>query len=288
MLSSQAPLPPPPSWLHRWRPLPKVVGLLALMAAFAQVQRLALLPLVWVLVALLWALSGLPLRRGLRRLAAPGVLLIAFVLFLPFAVGETFLWQWGSLALRWEGLERALCLGGRSLALLALAMLLGETTPLPALLAALAGFGDPRPTPGTGLANPALFAGGGYPVAADAAGSSAEGAGDRGDPCGVPDLALRQDLPFLAAAVGTLLVRSYERSERVYQALRLTGLWKSTSAPRREGKEIPGAGQPRGWRWLSALGLVWFNLGVIPIELVGRGVRQGGQSSSPPLEAKPN
>jgi cobalt/nickel transport system permease protein len=44
------------------------------MAAFAQVQRLALLPLVWVLVALLWALSGLPLRRGLRRLAAPGVL----------------------------------------------------------------------------------------------------------------------------------------------------------------------------------------------------------------------
>jgi cobalt/nickel transport system permease protein len=82
MKSSKANLPCPPlasrsfssPWLHRWRPLPKVVGLLALMAAFAQVQRLALLPLVWVLVALLWALSGLPLRRGLRRLAAPGVL----------------------------------------------------------------------------------------------------------------------------------------------------------------------------------------------------------------------
>jgi len=270
MKSSKANLPCPPlasrsfssPWLHRWRPLPKVVGLLALMAAFAQVQRLALLPLVWVLVALLWALSGLPLRRGLRRLAAPGVLLIAFVLFLPFAVGETFLWQWGSLALRWEGLERALCLGGRSLALLALAMLLGETTPLPALLAALGALGIPDL-----LLELAWLTQRYLQEVATQWQRMQRAARLRGwRPRGSlwrPGPALRQDLPFLAAAVGTLLVRSYERSERVYQALRLRGYGRALLLPEER------VGDP--WSWAAtglavavALGLVWVQFGGYP------------------------
>jgi len=262
MLSSQAPLPPPPSWLHRWRPLPKLVGLLALMAAFAQVQRLALLPLVWAVVAFLWGLSGLPLRRGLRRLAAPGVLLIAFVLFLPFAVGDTLLWRWGSLALRWEGLERALCLGGRSLALLALATLLLETTPLPALLAALRALGIPDLLLELAWLTQRYLQEVGSQWQRMQRAARLRGWRPRGS-LWQPGPTWRQDLPFLAAAVGTLLVRSYERSQRVYQALRLRGYGRAPLVPPAAGGD-PCSWAATGLALAVAVGLVLVNFGGYP------------------------
>jgi cobalt/nickel transport system permease protein len=264
MLSSQAPLPPPPSWLHRWRPLPKLVGLLALMAAFAQVQRLALLPLVWAVVAFLWGLSGLPLRRGLRRLAAPGVLLIAFVLFLPFAVGDTLLWRWGSLALRWEGLERALCLGGRSLALLALATLLLETTPLPALLAALRALGIPDLLLELAWLTQRYLQEVGSQWQRMQRAARLRGWRPRGSrSLWQPGPTWRQDLPFLAAAVGTLLVRSYERSQRVYQALRLRGYGRAPLVPPAAGGD-PCSWAATGLALAVAVGLVLVNFGGYP------------------------
>ncbi|MFS8868093.1 cobalt ECF transporter T component CbiQ [Synechococcus sp. H65.1] len=257
--SPPPPLSPSPAWLRRWRPLPKLVGLGALMAACAQVQRLTLLPLVWVLVALLWALSGLPLRQGLRRLAAPGALLIAFVALLPLVVGDTILWRWGSLALRWEGLERALCLGGRSLALLALATLLVETTPLPALLAALRAVGIPDLLLELAWLTQRYLQEIGAQWQQMQRAARLRGWQPRGS-LWRPGPALRQDLPFLAAAVGTLLVRSYERSERVYQALRLRGYGKAPLLPEER------AGDPCSWAASGlavavALGLVWVQLG---------------------------
>jgi len=261
-LSPKAPLSPPPPWLRRWRPLPKLVGLGALMAAFAQVQRLALLPLVWALVVALWALSGLPWRRGLNRLAAPGVLLIAFVLFLPFAVGDTLLWQWGSLALRWEGLERALCLGGRSLALLALATLLLETTPLPELLAALRALGIPDLLLELAWLTQRYL----QEVAAQwqqmQRAARLRGWQPRGS-LWRPGSAWRQDLPFLAAAVGTLLVRSYERSQRVYQALRLRGYGQAPLVRVTAGRD-PWSWAASGLAVAVALGLVWVQFGGYP------------------------
>ncbi len=260
--SSHAPFPPPPSWLHRWRPLPKVVGLLALMAAFAQVQRLALLALVWAVVVALWALSGLPWRRGLKRLAAPGVLLIAFVLFLPFAVGDTLLWQWGSLALRWEGLERALCLGGRSLALLALMTLLGETTPLPELLAALRALGIPQLLLELAWLTQRYLQEISTQWQQMQRAARLRGWQPRGS-LWQPGPTWRQDLPFLAAAVGTLLVRSYERSQRVYQALCLRGYGWAPLVPSAAGAD-PWSWAATGLAVAVAVGLVWVQLGSYP------------------------
>ncbi|MFS8876701.1 cobalt ECF transporter T component CbiQ [Synechococcus sp. H55.11] len=257
--SPPAPLPPSPSWLHRWRPLPKLVGLGALMAAFAQVQRLALLPLAWALLALLWALSGVPLSRGLKRLAAPGALLIALVALLPLVMGNTILWQWGSLALRWEGLEKALYVVGRSLALLALATLLLETTPLLELLAALRALGIPD------LLLELAWLTQRYLQEISAQWQQMQRAAWlRGwQPRGSlwrPGPALRQDLPFLAAGVATLLVRSYERSERVYQALRLRGYGRAPLVPTAAGGD-PCSWAASGLAVAVALGLVWVQLG---------------------------
>ncbi len=260
--SSQAPLSPPPSWLHRWRPLPKVVGLLVLMAACAQVRRLVLLPLVWALVALLWGLSGVPLSRGLKRLAAPGALLLVFVALLPLAVGDTVLWRWGSLALRWEGLEKALYVGGRGLALLALAVLLLETTPLLELLAALRALGIPDLLLELAWLTQRYLQEIGAQWQQMQRAARLRGWQPRGS-LWRPGPALRQDLPLLAAGVATLLVRSYERSERVYQALRLRGYGRAPLVPTAAGGD-PCSWAATGLALAVAVGLVLVNFGGYP------------------------
>ncbi|MCJ2541415.1 cobalt ECF transporter T component CbiQ [Thermostichus vulcanus] len=203
------------SWIHRWRPLPKLLGLLGLVVAFAAVQRLALLPVLGVVAAGLWGLSGLPWRLWLRRLAGPGVLVSGLILVLPFWLGETVLWRWGSLAVRWEGIAEVLRIGIRLGAIFTLSLLLLETTPLMELLAALRRLGIPDL-----LLELAWLT---YRYLQELGSQwqqmrrAAQLRGWR------PGESLRQDLPFLASLLGTLLVRSYERSERVYQALRLRG-----------------------------------------------------------------
>lgn len=218
----------PLSWLHRWQPLPKVLGLMALMAAFASVRCLALLPLIWALVAGLWSLSGLPWSLGLRRLAAPGLLVAGLMGILPFWAGETILWRWGSLALRWEGLQMALRIGGRGLALFALTMLLLETTPHIGTVGSFAGPGDPRPPAGTGLAHPALFAGSGRSVAADATGSPAEGLATAGIP--VASWAVSKTRSALSGRFGGHPVGSQLRAlAEGLSGFAPAGLWTSAS-----------------------------------------------------------
>jgi len=211
---------------------------MALMAAFASVRSLTLLPLIWALVAGLWSLSGLPCsliapqrcRDGLKRLAAPGLLVAGLMGILPFWAGETLLWRWGSLALRWEGLEMALRIGGRGLALFALTMLLLETTPMLELLAALRQLGIPDLLLELAWLTQRYL----QEMAAQweqmQRAARLRGWRPRGS-LWRPGPALRQDLPFLAASVGTLLVRSYERSQRVYQALRLRGYGRAPLFP---------------------------------------------------------
>ncbi|MEN9229441.1 MAG: cobalt ECF transporter T component CbiQ [Thermostichus sp. DG02_5_bins_236] len=204
-----------PSWIHRWRPLPKLLGLMGLVVAFAAIQRLALLPVIGVVAGGVWGLSGLPWRLWLRRLAGPGVLVSGLILVLPFWLGETVIWRWGSLAVRWEGIAVVLRIGGRLGAIFTLSLLLLETTPLMELLAALRRLGIPDL-----LLELAWLT---YRYLQELGSQwqqmrrAAQLRGWR------PGGSLRRDLPFLASLLGTLLVRSYERSERVYQALRLRG-----------------------------------------------------------------
>ncbi|MEN9262056.1 MAG: cobalt ECF transporter T component CbiQ [Thermostichus sp. HHBFW_bins_43] len=209
------------SWIHRWRPLPKLLGLLALVVAFASVQRLAVLPLIGAIAAGLWGLSGLPWGLGLRRLALPGLLVMGLIGILPFWVGETVIWRWGSLALRWEGIETVLRIGGRLLAIFTLSLLLLETTPPMELFGALRRLGIPE------LLLELAWLTQRYLQEISAQwGQMRRAAQLRG---WQPGGSLRRDLPLLASLVGTLLIRSYERAERVYQALRLRGYGQAPS-----------------------------------------------------------
>ncbi|ESA35016.1 cobalt abc permease protein [Leptolyngbya sp. Heron Island J] len=214
--------------LHRWWPRAKLVGLGLLMLGFASVQQVQLVPICLLVTAGLYLLSGLPWSFLRSRLRYPGLFLLGMVIALPLLSGNTILWQWGPLAIRQEGLLAMGLIAGRFLSIVTLGMLLLGTTPLLTLMDTLVSLGLPSL-----LAEMALLA---YRYLFDISDQLAllrQAMRLRGfQPTGS-----RQSWQQLAAVTGTLLVRSYEQSERVYKAMRLRGYGHSRNS----------ASQLRGW-----------------------------------------
>ncbi len=201
--------------LHRWDTRYKLVALLALMVAFASVNHLWLLPPMLLVTAALYTLSRLPLPFLLGRLRYPGVFLLAVVLLLPLISGQTILLPMGPLALRREGTLAALLILGRFTSIITLSILLFGTAPMLHTIRAMRSLGLPAI-----LTDMMLFF---YRYLHDTAANLHR-----------MQIAMRlrgfrfhrmsrHTLATLAALTGTLLIRSYEQSERVYQAMRLRG-----------------------------------------------------------------
>ncbi len=207
------------SRLHTWTPRLKLVSLGLLMFAFAAVRHLALVPPMLCLTAVLYLLSELPFPFLLKRLSYPGLFILVVVLVLPFSTGETVLWQWGALALRQEGIETMLLILGRFLSILTLGFILLGTTPFVTLLRALRSLGLP-----TLIADMTLLTYRYLFETAEMLSTMQRSMRLRGFGQQRRRFRLqRQDLQRLAGLLGTLLVRSYERSERVYKAMQLRG-----------------------------------------------------------------
>lgn len=225
--------------LHRWWPRSKLVGLGTLMLGFASVQQIQLVPLCLLVTAILYGLSGLPWVFLRSRLRYPGLFLLGLVIALPLLSGHTILWQWGPVAIRQEGVLAMGLIAGRFLSIVTLGMLLLGTTPLLVLIDSLVSLGLPPL-----LAEMTLLS---YRYLFDMADHLANlrqamrlrGFHPRGN---------RQSWQQLAAVMGTLLVRSYEQSERVYKAMRLRGYGHSDTL----AKPMRGWGQPAD---LAAIGL---------------------------------
>ncbi|MBE9061338.1 cobalt ECF transporter T component CbiQ [cf. Phormidesmis sp. LEGE 11477] len=207
------------SRLHTWTPRLKLVSLGLLMFAFAAISHLSLiLPMLW-LTAILYLLSELPFSFLLKRLRYPGLFIFMVVLVLPFSSGEMILWQWGALALRQEGLESMLLIVGRFLSILTLGFILLGTTPFVTLLRALRSLGLP-----TLIADMTLLTYRYLFETADMLSTMQRSMRLRGFGQQQRWFRLqRRDLQRLAGLLGTLLIRSYERSERVYKAMQLRG-----------------------------------------------------------------
>ncbi len=207
------------SMVHRWPPRLKLVGLGALMFAFATVQQMVLLLPIAAIAAGLYGLSGLPLSLLSHRLRYPGLFIAAVVVLLPFTSGDTVIAQWGWLALRQEGLEAAGLIVVRFVSILTLGFILLGTTPFLTIIQAMRGLGLPKI-----LADMTLLA---YRYLYEIAENLAtmqqsmalRGFGHQPRRWGVS----RRTVQQLAMLVGSLLLRSYEQSERVYKAMRLRG-----------------------------------------------------------------
>ena len=207
--------------IHRWEPRCKLVGLMALIFAFSGVQHLSLLPGMVALAIALYRVSGLPISFLLGRLRYPGFFLLGMVGLLPFVAGDTVIYSMGPLALRLEGCLAAVSIATRFLCIFTVALVMFGTAPFLTSIKAMRGLGLPS-------------------ILADMMLLSYRYLEELGDRLRMMKLAMKlrgfrgkqlsyRNLRVLASLVGTLLVRSYEQSERVYQAMRLRGYGQSKS-----------------------------------------------------------
>lgn len=211
--------------IHRWAVRPKLVSLLVLIFACALVRHLLLLPAMLAGVALLYGVSRLPGAYLRRRLPYPGLFIISMVGILPWISGSTVLWQWGWLSLRLEGLQAAGLIAGRFLTIVITGFVLLGTTPFLDILKALRSLGLPPLLADMGLLTYRYL----YDVAAQLA-AMQQAMRLRG--YGLGRQTLRRRWRWLASLLGTLLLRSYERSQRVYKAMRLRGYGQTSGKSR--------------------------------------------------------
>lgn len=216
------------SLVHRWEPRCKLIALLGF-ALFA-----VTLTSPWLVgVALLVAggvhiLSGLPWHRPLRRLQAISGFLVMLLVVLPLTAatrpGDPFILFEGlaGLAVNLRGLELAMVIAGKACTVALLAEPLLATAPPAATMAGLQRLGLP-PTIGSLLlmTHRYLF------VFRDEmvrmrTGMQARGFRPRTSMAGLHDL---------SNVLGMLLVRSYERTERVQQAMLARGYRGSLPQP---------------------------------------------------------
>nr|WP_272943254.1 cobalt ECF transporter T component CbiQ [Spirulina subsalsa] len=207
--------------VHRWQHPPKLLGLLSLIFTFAGVERLQLLPFMIGVTAGLYALSRLPLSFLLGHLRYPGLFIAAVVVFLPLVQGETVIFQWGGVAVRWEGCLTVLLIVTRFICIVTVSLVLFGTAPFVGSLKAMRSLGLPKL-----LVDMALLTYRYLEELAEMAVTMQRAMklrGFRGDRLS------KRNLERLAALVGTLLVRSYEQSQRVYQAMILRGYGQPTT-----------------------------------------------------------
>lgn len=208
--------------VHRWAARPKLVSLLVLMFAISLVQHLVLIPGALVVVLLMYRCSGLPLTYLLKRLPYPGLFIVAMIITLPWVSGSTVLWQWQWFALRLEGLQTAGLIAGRFLAIIITGFILLGTTPFLDILKALRSLGLPSLLTDMTLLTYRYL----HDIATQLA-TMQQAMRLRG--YGLFRQAVRRQWGWLVSLFGSLLLRSYERSQQIYKAMRLRGYGQATN-----------------------------------------------------------
>jgi cobalt/nickel transport system permease protein len=217
--------------LHRWDSRYKLVGLVILVFAFSFVRDLRMLLAIALITAAIYITSGLPARFILRWLRLPSFIILVIVLTLPFLSGETVIASLGPLAVRQEGLLAALLIAVRFACIVTVGITLFATTPLLNSIKAMRAMGLPL-------------------IMADMALLAFRYLNELGQDLGrmLTSMRLRGfrqrrlsigGLKTFAWLSGSLLVRSYERSEWVYKAMILRGYGQSAARPSGEFRAHP-------------------------------------------------
>lgn len=201
--------------VHRWPPRAKFISLFALMMAFALVSDVRLAPVMLLIAGGLFALARLPLGFLFGRLRYPGVFLLTLVLILPLMTGETVIARAGFVVVYAEGLTHMLLVVSRFIAILVVGLVLFGTTPFLTSVRTLRALGLPA------LLTDMLILTVRYLFdLADMLTRMQRAMRLRGFRATRLN---RHHIGSLAGLVVTLLVRSFEQAERVYQAMRLRG-----------------------------------------------------------------
>ncbi len=218
--------------IHRWDARYKLVGLGIIIFGFAFGQDLRLLPPMVLLTLVIFRLSKMPFSYLVSRLRSPGVFLLTVAILLPLSSGQTVLFSLGPLAVRLEGLLTMLVVVTKFLCILSLSIVLFGSAPFLTSIKAIRALGLPS-------------------ILADMTLLSYRYIFETGNDLRQMQIAMRlrsfhlkgydrRSLNRLAAMAGTLLIRSYEQSERVYLAMILRGYGqKPALALAREFHSVP-------------------------------------------------
>lgn len=237
------------SYIHSWQIKPKFIGIISLIFSFAFIQKLALLPLIILITIILYVLSNLPLKFLYSRLRYPGIFILTIVMLLPFLVGKTVIFSWGFWQIKQEGCLLVLLVVTRFVFILTTAIVLFATAPFLTTLKTLQELG---------LSS----------IISDMMLLTYRYLKELGDRLIIMQRALqlrgfhghnlsRRNLKVIASLMGTLLVRSYEDSQLVYQAMILRGYGHQLSTTKFKQNPIHSG------NWIACWGVVSISLSLI-------------------------
>lgn len=192
----------------------RIVAALVLAFSVALVSTPLLVPAIAAIAIAVARAAGMNGRAMCRALRLPGLVVLVLVLLLPFLAGETILWRLGPFAVHVEGLAAAVLVAGRALGIVLMTVALLGRIPPAELIAGLRALGLP-----------ALMADIAMMMHRYLAEIEARLRGMllamrlRGQPWQLR-LGLLRGLGWTLAA---LLLRSHERAERIWTAMRLRG-----------------------------------------------------------------
>jgi len=209
--------------LHHWELRCKLIGFLVLIFAFSYVRDLVMLLVMIAVTGAIFSISRLPVSFLLRRLRYPSFFLLVVVLVLPFISGQTIVMSLGPLDLRQEGLLSVLLIAVRFLSILTVGLVLVGTAPFVNTIRAMRALGLPA-------------------IMADMVLLTFRYLHEIGSDLRKMQIAARlrgfrhhrfslRGLSVPAWLSGSILVRSYERSEWVYKAMILRGYGQATTLP---------------------------------------------------------
>ncbi|WP_019504630.1 cobalt ECF transporter T component CbiQ [Pleurocapsa sp. PCC 7319] len=214
--------------LHRWQQSYKLVGLLSLIFAFAFIQNVWLLPIMIVITGILFNLSAIPFAFLVKRLRYPGWFILAVVILLPFISGKTPVLQWGYLTINEEGCWQALLISVRFFCILTVSLVLFGTAPFLNSIKAMRSLGLPRVIVDMTLLSYRYLEELGGMLTTMQRAMKLRGFQPKGFN--------RRNLKVFAQLTGTILIRSYERSLRIYQAMILRGYGCQINSQKRPRK----------------------------------------------------
>lgn len=203
------------SSLHRWDPRLKFIGFFILIFAIAFIQNIQLMPFVLLVSIVYFLLSKIPFSFLITRLRYPGIFLLMVAIIFPFFSGLTVLYQIGFVKIYSEGLIAFLLIASKFVSIMIFAVLLFGTSSVLSTIRALQQLRFPHI-----LVDMLLMT---YRYLFEISNDFRK-----------MQLAMRMKnfhathlnfhtLNQLAALAGTMLIRSYEKSEKIYKAMILRG-----------------------------------------------------------------
>lgn len=240
------------SLIHRWQCKPKLIALFSLVFCFAFIENLYLLPVIIVITIALYLLSNLPLKFLISRLRYPGIFILAVIFFLPFLVGKTVIFSWNFLAVKKEGCLLVLLVLTRFVCILTTSLVLLGTSPFLTTLKTLKSLGL-------------------SPIIGDMMLLTYRYLEQMGDRLITMKRALRlkgfnwhklngRNLRIISQLIGSLLVRSYDESKLVYQAMILRGYGYNFQGIKTEKEEIKTV------HWMISFVIIIISLSMILIQ----------------------